>query len=357
MREKLEKLSAIKAPVCVTIILNTHKTAPDNKKDPILLKNLISEASKRLENEFGADVSKKYTDTLNKIAGQIDHTYNDHGLMLYVNDDVEGYLRLPTNPHARVIIDETFATRSIIRAIKRDTDYYILALSKGKARLIEANSDEVVQEATTEGFPFTNDNLFSLSKEDAANAQKVTNITQEFFNRVDKAVNKVRAANPQSVIVYSEETNYHQYLKEVDLPDTILGHIVLKNFDTKAGNLVKEVWPTIKDMAVEKNRKRISELEKAMGAGKVISDINEVWTAVQEGRGHTIFVEEGFFQAVKNEEGILTPIDTKDINHKDDIDDIVDEMIEHTLQFGGDVVFLEENALKDYNKLALVTRY
>jgi hypothetical protein len=36
-----------------SILLPTHRTAPDNRRDPILLKNLVTEATNRLEAEAG----------------------------------------------------------------------------------------------------------------------------------------------------------------------------------------------------------------------------------------------------------------------------------------------------------------
>lgn len=357
MRETYKRLSKIKAPVCVTVILETHKTHPDSQQDPILLRNLISEASTRLTNEYSADISKKYTEKLQKLAEEIDHRHNDLGLLLFVNDDVAEYIRLPINVNSRLIVDDTFATRSIARALNRDTDYYLLALTKGKARLILASSDAVVEEIKRDGFPFEDKALLSLSKAESANANRVTNLTQELFNRVDKALNIVRKQEPHSIVIYSEETNYHQFLKVADYPNTILGHILLKNFDEKASNLIKEVWTDIKELAIQKERSRISELEKAMGTGKYLADLNEIWNATLEGRGKTIFVEEGYYQPVREDNGIFTPITYEEISSKNDIDDIVDDMIENNLKNGGDVVFLKEGSLKDFKKIALITRY
>lgn len=357
MQETLKRLSAIEAPVCVTLILRTHKTHPENQKDSLLLKNLITEANSRLQKEYDAKTAKVYTEKLQKLAEEIDHNHNDNGLMLFVNDNVAEYLRISVRPTTRVILDKTFATRTIVRALKRDSDYYVLVLSRGKARFLEASSDSLIKEFNSDGFPVTESNLLSVSKAESANALKVTALTQEFFNRVDKSVNQIRRENPLPIFIYSEETNYHAYMKEADHPNTISGHILLKNYDEKPSNLIKNIWPQIREQAIANHRSRISELEKALNSGTYLSDLNDIWRAVQEGRGKTIFVEEGYYQPAKEENGVLTPINAEDISSADDINDIVDEMIEYNLKYGGDVVFIEKGGLEKFEKLALVTRY
>lgn len=358
MREILEKLSKVTAPVCVTLILHTHKTHPENSKDRLLLKNMIVEASNRLQNEYGKEIAKNYTKKLQKISDDINHNYNDHGLLLFVNDNIAEFLRVPVSPHSdRVIIDTTFATRTIIRALSKDTDYYVLALTKQKARLLEASSDALIQEFNEGGFPVTDNDLQPSTRPEAAKSFRMTNLTQEFFNRIDKQVNQIRNRNPLPVVVYSEEINYNQYLKVADSPNTILGHVLLKNFDEKSANLVKEIWPFIKDLTIKNNRARITELEQALGTGHYLVDLNDIWRAVQNGRGKTIFVEEGYYQPVKIENDILTPISSGEITHPPDNNDIVDDMIEQNLKHGGDVVFLAKGQLEKFQKIALVTRF
>lgn len=357
MKSALERLSKVKEAVCVSIILETHKTHPDNQKDSILLKNLITQANQRLEKNYGAGVAKTFTDKLNSIANKIDHNHNDNGLLLFASETVAEYVRIPTHPTTRVIIADTFATRPIIRALKKDTDYYILALSLGKARLIEASSNDLIKEVEDDRFPITENRLQTGSNDEAAIANRITNLRQEFFNRIDKAVNAIRSGNPLPVIVYAEETNYNHYLKEADYPNTILGHVLLKNFNDKAANLVKEIWPFVRDLTVAKNRARISELKTAVSNGNYFADLNEIWNAVQDGRGNTLFVEEGYHQPVKNTDGVLMPVDRNDENTKPDIDDVIDEIIEFNLKFGGDVVFLKKDTLENFNQIALITRY
>ncbi len=358
MKETLERLKNVQAPVCVTIIQETHKANPEALQDPIQLKNLIREAGRRLENEHGEKVAKDFTAKLEAVAAQIDHTHNDRGLMLFVSDDTQEYLKLPVPLHDRVIIDTNFATRPIVRTLKRHQDYYALILARGGARLLQASGEELVEEIKNDDFPIKENDYHPLSQDEASIASRVTNLNQEYFNQVDKALNRARDKNPLPVIICSDENNYSRYLQEADHPDTIIGHVLLKDQDERASNLIKYIWPHVESLRVEKHRKRIEELEDEVSRGNVVTDLNEIWRAVQEGRGKTVFVEEGYFQPVRKEEdGTLTPIDQDDIDSKEDIDDIVDEIIEQTLKFGGDVVFAKVGMIEGFGKVVLATRY
>src|SRR5690554_4319102 len=115
MKIDLKKFAENVSENCVSIILNTHRTSPDNKKDSINLKNLVKEA----ENRLLADESKRDAQFLIKrvreLEAKIDHSKNLERLVIFVNEEVAEYTRLPISVEDRVIIDETFATRDIVR--------------------------------------------------------------------------------------------------------------------------------------------------------------------------------------------------------------------------------------------------
>ena len=84
-------------------------------------------------------------------------------------------------------------------------------------------------------------------------------------------------------------------------------------------------------------------------------DFNEIWKAVNNGRGKTLFVKQGYFQPARlqnNHIELIPPDQSEDAN----IDDIIDEMIEINLQHEGDSVFVEGNQLEKFNGLVLITK-
>ena len=155
MNHTLKKVKDVSGDCCVTFLSNTHPTLPDNEKDPIVLKNLIKEATSRLPEECEPGAAQVIKEKLNALAETINHRHNLESLALFVNEQITEYTRLPLAVEDRVTIGNTFTTRDIIRTLHKDKEYYVLVLSRDKARLIEAFNDKVVQEV--EGnFPIEN---------------------------------------------------------------------------------------------------------------------------------------------------------------------------------------------------------
>lgn len=357
MNEILNKFKDVTSKCCVTIMLTTHRTKPDNEKDPISLKNLVKDAEKRVQADCGQDKEMVHSviNKLNKLAASIDHRQNLESLVLFVNENIAEFVRLPLEVDNRVVVDRSFLTRDLIRAMNGQTSYYVLLLSRQSARIIEALSDKVVKEIE-DGFPIENENT-TVPPGAASISNRVTSLSVEFFNIVDKKVNEVHKANPLPVIVCTDDSNYSEYLKVADRKEIILGNIKGNKMQEKAHHVVGSVWPVVKELQNEANKKRLVELDNAVDNSKYVTDFNDIWTALNEGRGRTLFVKQGYFQPARIIDGSIQLVAPNQAEEADVVDDIIDEMLEKNLESGGDVVFLQEDELDKFQGLVLVTRY
>lgn len=355
MNKLLKKVKDIYQDGCVTITLNTHRTRPDYKKDALKLKNLVKEAEKRLYDGYDKRFVWPIMKNLNKTAENIDHSLNLESLVIFAKQDFSDYTRLPVEVTDRVVIDNTFATRDLVRALHQESSYYILVLSRHKARLIEAFNDKLVSEFKGE-LPMVN-TLYTTDRTKLSTKKGQDNLVEEFFNQVNKYVLKVIAEDPLPIIIVTETRNFDHFIKVADKKELIVGHLNRNRDNEKAGNIVKDAWKEVLELVKMNNMKRIEELHKAVGNNKFVSDYNEIWSAIQQGKGKTLFIKKGFFQPALLSEGKITIITNIDTAAKGVIDDIVDEMIEQNISRGGDTVFLEGNELSSFNNLALITRY
>lgn len=355
MNETLLKLKDIIAPCCVTILLETHRTTPDNEKDKIVLKNLIKEASLRLTTEYDKAISIALTEKINDIANSLNHRHNLESLIIFVNENTAEYIRLPVKVANRVVIDKTFATRDLVRALHRETSYYLLVLSRDNARLIEALNDKVVKEF--EGvFPLVNGFTVPTRDGEMTITNRQNEAVSEFFNLVNKELYEVLKAEPLPLIVCTDDPNYSDFLRVANRKEVFVAQLSGNRNNEKNHHIVEAAWPVMKDWGKEKNRQRLDELSAAISSRNFVTDINEIWAAIQKGKGRTLFIEQGYFQParlVNNTIQLITP----DLAEEANVDDIIDEMIEQNLRFGGDAVFISGDELQKYQGLVLVTRY
>lgn len=355
MNQLFKKVKEIRSEGCVSIILNTHRTKPDNQKDAITLKNLIKKTEERLLNDYDKRFASFIIKKLKNLANTINHNFNLESLVLFVNADFAEYTRIPIEVEDRVIIDNTFATRDLVRAMHQATGYYVLVLSRQNARLIEAYNDKVVQEFKG-NFPIKN-TLYTKDKIKLSTAKGQDNLIEEFFNKVDKLVLKSIKNNPLPIILATEIRNFSHYQKIADKKDLIVGHVSRNRDDEKPYNIILDAWKVVQANVKEKHADRIVELGKAVSLGRYLSDYNEIWNVLQQGRGQTLFVKNDFFQSALLIDNKILLNTNFGNNQKGIVDDIIDEMIELNISFGGDTVFLEGNELEQFQNLALITRY
>src|SRR5215471_179403 len=133
-RYDLHELQDIHTYPCLTITLPTHRTSPDNKQDPIRVKNLVSEGANRLLREFSKRDVAPLLERLDDLVASINYEYTLDGLMLAVNRDMAREYVLPFTLDERVVVDETFFTRDLVHALNRARRYWVMALSEQSTR-------------------------------------------------------------------------------------------------------------------------------------------------------------------------------------------------------------------------------
>ncbi|MFN3918214.1 MAG: hypothetical protein ACK4K0_10775 [Flavobacteriales bacterium] len=352
INETLRKVKDIKSNPCVSIILNTHRTHPDNKKDGITLKNLVTEAENRLLDEFDKRSIVPILEKIHDLASRIDHYINLDSMAIFVNESMAEVVRMPISVENRVIIDTTFATRDLVRAMHQSEHYYVLCVSHSKARLIEAYNDKVVREYTGV-FPMENSH-YTTNKEEKT-TEKTDHLVREFFNIVDKQLQLIYKANPLPVVLAAEERNQSHYREVADKKKMYIASIHKTRDNDKAHEIVTDAWVEVSRVLAENQASAVNDLEQAQQQNKAISDVTEIYRFAKEGRADTLFVEKDFFQpALVNGENVQL-VDNAKVPGV--VDDIIDETIEFVLANGGNVVFLPSGALSKYQKMGLKVRY
>lgn len=355
LKKTLQTLKRIEGDPCVSILLRTHRTHPENAQDPINLKNLVTEAEERLLKDHDKRHVWPILERIKAAVDSVDHSTNLEGLCVFANADMAEVVKLPVEVTDRVILDHNFATRDLMRALQSSAHYYILTVSGHKSRLIQAYGNDVVVEYGAQHiFPIEN-RMYSTHADQRAQAGVEENLMKEFCNRVDKAMQEVHAVHPLPIIVAGDERNTRFMLEVADNKAWYVGTIIGSPDDLKARELAEKAHAEVQRQRAERESRALEEVARAQSAGKLLDDVGDIHRALLEGRGDTLYVESGHFQPAMIEGDVVTL--KNDPTAPGVMDDIIDEMAENTLKDGGHVVFLPAGSLEKYRKVCLVTRY
>jgi len=359
-RHDVQLLQEIRGYPAVTITAPTHRSAPENRQDPIRVKNLVQEASDRLLKEFSKREIASLLSHLENLAETIDYQHALDGLALFVNRDFGRVFQLPFALQERVVVDETFFTRNLVFALNRTPRYWTLVLSEKPTRLFEGTREHLT-EIRGDGFPIVHGGPggeqalpkgYGVRKSAHRDERH-----RQFFRQVEAALRPFMVDDPLPLALVGVD-RFLAFFKEVTSHGRSIAATLTGSHDkTSAHELGKRVWPLVKEDLAGRRREALSELEKAVNQRRFASTVGEVWRLASEGRGRLLLVEEDFhFPARVDETGRhIVPAD--DAAAPDVIDDAVDEIIETVLGKGGDVVFVDDGQLEVHQRIALILRY
>ena len=346
-----EKLMAKGTGKCLTILMATHRTAPDNAQDAIRLKDLAREAEQRLLELGSKREMGPWLERLEAVQQEIDHQHNWEGLGIFIGRDLTEVVRFPFPVEDRTVLDDSFATRELVRARLGSVDYHVLVLSRDKAHLFHAVDDRLLGELKG-GFPF--ENKYWTSNADLVTTSKgQDNQARQYYLALHRAVQE-KVGDHARVVVACTGEHHTPYLEAAGNSAIYIGHLD-GNHEREAGHdVVKKAWT----IAYEDQKKRhASELDmlNKTPVERQATAIADIWRHVKGGRGSVLYVERDVRIPVRLEGEAVVKVE--DATAPGVVDDIVDDIIEEQLRHGGDVRILPNGLLADHHGIALVMRY
>ncbi len=175
---------------------------------------------------------------------------------------------------------------------------------------------------------------------------------------LDKIISEVNKENKIPMIICGVRKITDKFIAISKNKDQIIGSIE-GNFDISTEHeIFIKVEPVLHKKIQAEEGKTLDLLEDAVSKRTCASGINEVWKMVMEKRGRLLIVEKDYHCPGKLGNNKYTLI-TKNLEENGShlLPDAVDDIIEMTLLYGGDVVFVNNGALKEHQGIALITYY
>lgn len=353
-KEKLERLAMEKSNPCVTISMKTNRSHPDNKEDVSTFKNLIKEAELRITNEYSNMSAANLIKKIRNLENEIDFNNCLDSLHIFVSDSTKEIIKStwPT-PRNTVHIAERFSIKPLIKIFNRTLEYLILLLTQSEAKLFHLVNDEIIAEITEENFPLKNEYENERAHLDSKIAD---NLVRGFLNKVDKAVTKIHYKTGLNCFVMCTDDNYSFLMQVADIPSLYIGHDKVNYKDMASHTIAERAWESVKVFQEQQRSFAINEMQDAIGSGKVITELSEIYKAAKEGRGDLLITNDSFHQAVR-----MTGVYTFDLVEESSeaavIDDITSEIAWEVISKKGRAVFTGNDDFKSLGNIALKVRY
>jgi hypothetical protein len=142
-RESFRSIATYRAPVCVSIYMNSHNFGEEENKqvDPALLKSALKKMEMQL-NESGTE-QKEINSLLAPAYTIFDdpefHKNHSAALGIFISDAYLKYIRIQSPVKEEAIIESSFYVSPLIPLITPPEYFYILVISKKQVKLFKAD--------------------------------------------------------------------------------------------------------------------------------------------------------------------------------------------------------------------------
>lgn len=333
-------LQSTRSYPCISLLLPTTAGQRLDDRDRATLERLAAEARMRVREEAppaGEQALRRLDDAVTSI---VDRPVGE-AVALFVNADVAEVVDLPIAVEARCVVDPSFATRDLVRALHRTPRHVLLLLAADEARLFDGSLGQLTPAAATR-FPMR------AGDEEAGG--------EGFLRRVDAALGAYLRLHPAPLVVAAAEPTASSFTELSANTARLAGILPGDHLRTPLPALTPQVRLIMEGYLLSREAEALELVATRRGQGRAVLGIDACWRSSRWERPEMLAVEEGFFYpAWVSEDGDeLTP--TSNPRELGAIDDVVDELIEGVLTRGGWVALVQDGVVPEGAKVALTLR-
>ncbi len=329
------------------------------------LRHLAANAADRLRQEVGPIEAGALADRLSAAIERVELTEGQQAVAVYVSDRT-ALVALPVRVRERVVVDDTFATRDLVRALQRSPRYRVAMLGPKRTRLYEG---------TGLGLTEVDDKPFAIAATGAGEPASVRVATR---GRVSREVHRDRGGRTGiDRFIRAFDDALDPYLRDDPLPLVLVGteprlgavssrsrHRQLIAGTVRGAHdfpdrdaLSRLVWPTVDTMLRRQTADAVGELERSGGGSRYASGVGDVWMLANQGRGDLLLVEEGFEYPARVDPVTGQAVFAEDRDAPGVVDDLIDEVIESVLAKRGRCHIVPDGHLAGHDRIAIKLRY
>lgn len=364
----------------ISLYQTTHRNSPDNEKDPIVFKNLLSEIENSLDKEYPKRNKKPILEVFNAIANDDDlWRHAEDGMAIFYGDGEAIIYKFnrPVKDYAQVA--NSFYVKPLIRKFQSADNYHVLGLSKDGFTLFEGNRYEVEEVVLDESIPNSLMDALGLDFESTyishrhgrskdglggrgnyhgydEKSSDYEDDIRNFYRIIDDAIFKNYSRVEKTPLVLIGLAENQAIFRDVSKNTYLLDKGISKNYtDLDIDDLREELWTLVEPNYIEKTEEITDRFQTMLAQDKGSSDLEEIAKASITGRVDTVLIESD-----KVRPGRLDletgEIEEGDLKHPE-YGDLLNDIALSVMRTGGNVVMVPEERMPCESGLAATFKF
>jgi hypothetical protein len=359
-----------KGNICVSIIVPTHRLSPERRVDKPAVEMAVNNAKAALQYKYTESNIKPLLEAIDELFDTIDFTHNTEGLGLYVSAQIKLVVHFPFRVDEKVSVGDNFEIRDLLYKASYANPYGVIMLSENEIRLFKGSWDELdeikdnnfpqkhheeyIYNPASRGTSYAGSAHVKSFEKDKSELEAIR--FRDFFRHTDELLKEYLFDNMPLILLGSvKELAWYESI--TSYKKNIAGKIPGNYHHTRKKYITEMSWPLMRMHYDNEIAELVKTFAEKIGDHQGIYGIEEVWKAAREGKAFKLLVEKdfrqpGFITSGNNQLFLHPPITAHHI-----LADAVDDIIEMVLKKNGHVYFTGKDMLKDYQQIALITRY
>ncbi len=363
---------------CISLYQPTHRTFPDRQQDPIRFRNLLKEVEQSLGRQYADKENAAILSPFFDLAEDSrfwNHTLD--GIAIFATPEMFRVYNLQRPVREIAIVADSFHTKPLMRIMQSADRYHVLGLNRHEATLFEGNRyalDAVKPEA---GFPQTSASVVDAMDGEPERAKRahgqegsghttrhgmdvrqdvIKNETRQFFRAVDEAVLDTYSRPSGMPLLLAALPEHHHTFRDVSQNPLLMKDAIdVDPASVPADDLRARAWDLVLPTYLDRLKGLVEQYGASKSDGRSSADLGEIGKAAAAGRIATLLID-----ADRVIPGRFDP-DTGAVEfarlEDPDVDDVLDDLCEHVLKTGGEVVIVPPENMPTDTGIAAIYRF
>lgn len=370
-------LSEHKTP-CLSLYQPTHRRHPEKAQDAIRFRNLVRKLEESLKQKYSAREYRSLLEPFKALAEDLSFwNHTTDGLAVLGAPGFFRVYRLQRPVVELAIVADSFHTKPLLRIVQSADRYHILALNRHEFKMFEGNRDSLDEVPAIDAVMQKIDDQLGRDVRGLERAERVygrarggpqtqhgvdmkqdtdINESRMFFRAVDQAVMQNYSQPSGQRLLLAALPAHHNMFRTLSRNPLLMKEAIDVHPDALSlAELRDRAWELVQPYYLERLSGFVDAFRVGTSNGRGTDNLDEIAVAAIAGRVATLLIEAD--RLIPGRIDVASgKIQTGDLGNPE-VNDILDELGEHVIKTGGEVVIVPSERMPTGTGAAAIYRY